>query len=187
MVLYMSEELIIKHCAPTLAGMKTGNMFICSYSDMNEMHSSVRYWNRLLTKKGVRILPLQFNNNRAMIYIYRPSRLSHDLQDKSAFRLLSERGYSMETPERCIVQLIRRISECKEFPHEIGLFLGYPPEDVCGFIEGNKQCCKFSGCLKVYGDAEKARKTFEKYKKCTSAYYKQYAKGKSIERLTVAG
>lgn len=183
----MSEELIIRHCSPTLAGIKTGNMFVCSYSNINEMRSAVRYWNRLLTKKGLRILPLQFHNNRAMIYIYRPAQLSRDLQDKSACRLLRERGYGMKTPERCIVQLMRRISECKEFPHEIGLFLGYPPEDVCGFIEGIKQNCKFSGCWKVYGDAEKAQKIFAKYKKCTNAYYKQYTKGKSVERLTVAG
>lgn len=162
-------------------------MFVCSYSNINEMRSAVRYWNRLLTKKGLRILPLQFHNNRAMIYIYRPAQLSRDLQDKSACRLLRERGYGMKTPERCIVQLMRRISECKEFPHEIGLFLGYPPEDVCGFIEGKKQNCKFSGCWKVYGDAEKAQKIFAKYKKCTNAYYKQYTKGKSVERLTVAG
>ncbi|MEE0834861.1 MAG: DUF3793 family protein, partial [Clostridia bacterium] len=39
----------------------------------------------------------------------------------------------------------------------------------------------------VYGDAEKAQKIFAKYKKCTNAYYKQYTKGKSVERLTVAG
>lgn len=80
----MSEELIIRHCSPTLAGIKTGNMFVCSYSSINEMRSAVRYWNRLLTKKGLRILPLQFHNNRAMIYIYRPAQLSRDLQDKSA-------------------------------------------------------------------------------------------------------
>ncbi len=187
MVFHMSEELIIRHCSPTLAGMKTGNMFICYYSDIHEMRSAVRYWNRLLTKKGVRILPLQFHNSRAMIYIYRPARLYHDLQDKSAFKLLREKGYIMNTPERCIIQLMRRINECEEFPHEIGLFLGYPPEDVCGFIEGKKQGCKFSGCWKVYGDEENARKTFEKYKNVTRIYYKQYAKGKSVERLTVAG
>ena len=45
-----------------------------------------------------------------------------------------------------------------EFPHEVGLFLGYPPEDVEGFIE-NKACsCKLTGYRKVYSDEEKAKK-----------------------------
>lgn len=183
----MSEELMIKHCSPTLAGMKTGNMFTCHYSDISEMRDAVRRWNKLITKKGLRVLPLRFQENRALIYVYRPSHLSRDLQDKTACRLLCERGYGMETPERCIVQLMRRMREYDEFPHEIGLFLGYPPEDVCGFIENKAKSCKCVGCWKVYGDTEKAQKIFAKYKKCTDVYTIQYARGTSIERLTVAG
>ncbi|MEE1054918.1 MAG: DUF3793 family protein [Acutalibacteraceae bacterium] len=181
----MSEELIVRYCSPTLAGMKTGNIFNCTYSDITEMRDSIRRWNKLLVKKGLRILPLRFQNNRALIYIYRPSRLSRDLRHETASRLLLELGYGMETPERCVVQLKKRLGECEEFPHEIGLFLGYPPEDVCGFIENKAGECKCVGCWKVYGDAEAARKIFAKYKKCTDVYCTQLAHGRSIERLTV--
>ncbi|MBQ7128480.1 MAG: DUF3793 family protein, partial [Clostridia bacterium] len=73
-----------------------------------------------------------------------------------------------------------------QFPHEVGLFLGYPPEDVKGFIENNAKCSKCVGCWKVYGDEEKAKKCFENYKKCTRIYKELYLKGKTIERLTVA-
>lgn len=183
----MSEELIIKHCSPTLAGMKTGNMVACHYANMDEMRNAVRRLNKQLGKKGLRFLPLRYENNRALIYVYRPSHLSRDLRDKKACHLLCKLGYRMETPERCIVQLMKRMSEYAEFPHEIGLFLGYPPEDVCGFIENRSAECKCVGCWKVYGNADVARKTFAKYKKCTDVYSAQYAKGKTIERLTVVG
>lgn len=73
-----------------------------------------------------------------------------------------------------------------EFPHEIGLFLGYPPEDVCGFIENRAGGYKCVGEWKVYGDADKAKEIFAKYRKCTEVYCAQFAQGKSIERLTVA-
>lgn len=182
----MSEELLVRHCSPTLAGMKTGNMFTCSYADINEMRGAVRCWNQKLGKKGLRFLPLQFRDNRALIYVYRPARLSRDLRDETACRILCEKGYGMGTPERCIGQLVKRMGESDEFPHEIGLFLGYPPEDVCGFIENRADGCKCVGCWKVYGDAEAAQKTFAKYKKCTDVYCEQFAKGKPIERLTVA-
>ena len=74
-----------------------------------------------------------------------------------------------------------------EFPHEVGLFLGYPPEDVEGFIENKARSCKLTGYWKVYSDEEKAKKIFAKYSKCTRVYTEQYADGKTIERLTVAG
>lgn len=183
----MSGDIIVKHCSPTLAGMKTGNMFSCSFASADEMRDSVRHWNRLLGRKGLRVLPLKFQDKRALVYVYRISHLSRDLKNDAACRLLRERGYETEIPERCIVRLIRKMEECGEFPHEIGLFLGYPPEDVYGFIKNGAQGCKLTGCWKVYGNEENARMTFAKYKKCTDSYTAQFAKGRSVDRLTVAG
>ena len=88
---------------------------------------------------------------------------------------------------KCICQLARKIRSEAEFPHEIGLFLGYPPEDVCGFMENRACNCKCIGCWKVYGDEAAAKKKFAQYKKCTRIYQDQWAKGTDIERLTVAG
>ena len=87
----------------------------------------------------------------------------------------------------CLRKLIQRFDEGGEFPHEVGLFLGYPPEDVRGFIE-HKYCgCKCVGSWKVYGDAQKAQEAFSRFDKFTRIYCEQWAQGKSIERLTVAG
>lgn len=181
----MSEETIIKHCSPTLAGLKTGNLFNCTYESRKAMTEAICAWNKKLRSKGVRVLPLRYKDGSALIYLYRPSMLSKDMENKDACRMLAERGYELGVCERCIVHLIERLSECAEFPHEIGLFLGYPPEDVCGFIENRACGCKCTGCWKVYGDREEAEKTFLRYKKCTRIYRDQWEKGKSVERLTV--
>ncbi|MBE5922143.1 MAG: DUF3793 family protein [Lachnospiraceae bacterium] len=183
----MSEEMIAQHCSPTLAGLKTGNMFGCHFANAKEMRKSIRNWNRILGKKGLCVVSLKFRNNRALIYIYRSSHLWRDLQHAIACRLLQERGYGMETPEHCVMQLKKRLEQCEEFPHEIGLFLGYPPEDVYGFIKNKAGGCKCVGTWKVYGDEIAAQKLFAKYKKCTDVFCAQLAQGKSIERLTVAG
>lgn len=182
----MSEELVIRHCSPTLAGIKTGNLFTCRFEQKEEINREIRKLNRILVKKGLRVLPLRFSGDRALIYIYRPLRLTKDLKDHTACRLLKERGYIPEDIDQCIVHLVERLKENEEFPHEIGLFLGYPPEDVCGFIEHKEEGCKCTGCWKVYGDVDAAQKEFTKFKKCTDIYCTQYAKGKTIERLTVA-
>lgn len=182
----MSEEHIIRHCAPTLAGLKTGSMFTCPYSDKKALLDTLRQLNRRLGPKGLRIIPLRFSHRKALIYLYRPNRLRNDLSDSTAIRLLEANGYRPESREGCVVQLAQRIRNQEDFPHEIGLFLGYPPEDVCGFIENGACGFKCVGCWKVYGDEAAAKKKFAQYKKCTKVYCDQWANGKAIERLTVA-
>lgn len=183
----MLEELLVKYSSPTLAGLKTGNIFLCPYSDICAMRDDLRTFNKCLYPKGIRVLPLSYKTGKALIYIYRPSMLKSDLLNSTACSLLHSIGYDTENPEICIKKLMKRLSLEEGFPHEVGLFIGYPPEDVYGFIANNAKECKCVGCWKVYGDAEKAQKTFEKYKKCTNAYCAQYAKGITIEQLAVAG
>lgn len=155
----MSEELLVRHCAPTLAGLKTANLFACPFSDGDALRRCLCCWNRRLTKKGLRILPLRFEGRRALIYVYRPARLACDLRQGAACRLLEERGYPVGgSSERCIIRLMERLRGGDRFPDEIGLFLGYPPEDVRGFIEEGAAKCKCTGCWKVYGDEELAVK-----------------------------
>lgn len=179
----MSEELIVRHCAPTLANLKTGSLFVCPITDRPSFFSSLRSLNELLVPKGLRALPLRIREYSALVYLYRPSRLKKDLEDPAAIKILQDHGYSCYG--KCLPKLIERVRASEEFPHEIGLFLGYPPEDVQGFLEHRP--CKCSGCWKVYGDENKAKKTFDLYKKCERVYCQQLARGINIKRLTVAG
>lgn len=48
----MSEELLVRYCAPTLAAMKTGNVFTCPCVDAAEIRGCIRRWNKLLVKRG---------------------------------------------------------------------------------------------------------------------------------------
>ncbi len=181
----MSEELLIRHCSPTLAGIKTANMFAMEYTSQQQVCKDIRSLNKLLVPKGLRVIPLKFSAYKALIYIYRPIKLYNDLQQSYAFNMLSGIGYKCDSINSCIAQLLNRVKSSSEFPHEIGLFLGYPPEDVKGFIENKADNYKVTGLWKVYGDEQKAQKLFLKYKKCTEVYYRQWANGKSIEKLTI--
>ena len=183
----MFEELLVRHCSPTLAGIKTGSMFTCPCADAEEIRLHLRRLNRILSKKGLRLLPLRFQKQRALVYVYRSSQLSNDLQKCTACGILRQCGYRAGTPETCLKHLIRRMNTCDEFPHEIGLFLGYPPDDVRGFIENNAKNCKYTGCWKVYGNVSDAQRLFAKYKQCTDMYCMLLAQGMSVERLTAAG
>ena len=63
----MSEDLIIKHCSPTLAGLKTANLFTCVYTVKQDVERYVRSFNRRFNCKGLKMLPLEFGKSRALI------------------------------------------------------------------------------------------------------------------------
>ena len=178
---------MIRHGAPTLAGMKTGNLFPCFFSSPQALAEELRAMNRVLVPRGLRLVPLRREKGRALLYLFRPAALSRDLAQEEVRRLLRQAGYRDLGQGACLAELRRRLGAGGDFPHEIGLFLGYPPEDVAGFVRHRGKGCKCVGCWKVYGDEQAARSIFEKYEMCSKIYFRQWQQGKSIEQLTVAG
>lgn len=181
----MSEEMLVRECAPTLAGVKTGNLFSCPYDSKALIAEDVRRINRQLVPKGLRLLPLRYSDKRVLLYLYRPAELWRDLNNDEAAEILSAAGYPGTDCDRCVVKLIQRLRANGDFPHEIGLFLSYPPEDVKGFIDNKAANFKCSGLWKVYGDENRARAMFAKFKKCTDIYCRLWEAGVGIDRLAV--
>ena len=182
----MPEKYLIDHCSPTLAGLKTANMFPISLDEGQDICDELRRLNRLLRGKGIRIVMLRRGDHNALLYLYRPDYLHRDLASPLARQILEGKGYHCGSAGRCIVQLIRHMAEDESFPHEVGLFLGYPPEDVRCFMKDSRCGVKCTGCWKAYGNEEEAKKTFSKYKKCTDVYRAELSKGKSLLQLTVS-
>ena len=181
----MSEDIIIEHCSPTMAGIKTGSLFSCEESDRDSLYRTIRRMNASLVPKGVRMIPMKYENNRALIYMYRPKKLSADLTDATAGDILSQRSYRAGSADSLVSQLRQRLNENDTFPHEIGLFLGYPPEDVDGFIKKGPKQAKLTGVWKVFTDEESAKKKFELYGKCRRVYKQAYEKHNSFDKLVV--
>ena len=182
----MSEEILVKQGAPTLAGIKTGSLFPCPCEDREALLSDIRKLNRRLSPKGLCLLPIRFLAGQALLYLYRPAGLRRDLRDAQASELLRQAGYGDESCARCVAWLACRFREGKEFPHEVGLFLSYPPQDVRGFIENHAVNYKCAGLWKVYGDEALARRLFDKFRKCTDIYCALWRAGSGIDQLAVA-
>lgn len=86
----------------------------------------------------------------------------------------------------CLARLKNRFEETDCFPHEIGLFLGYPLPDVIGFIEQGGKNCKCCGVWKVYSNEKETKALFDRFRKCTEVYRKVFARGRTLAQLTVA-
>lgn len=182
----MSEDVFVECCAPTLAGLKTGSMFSFPYPNRTEMTADLRRLNGVFAPRGLCVLPLRYRAGKALLYVFRPKELRQDLNRRAARELLTEAGYRDWSVACCLSRLRERLQSEEGFPHEIGLFLSYPPEDVRGFIENKAQNCKLTGYWKVYGDEKTARKTFEKYRKCTEAYQRSLDAGFTLSKLAVS-
>ena len=113
-------------------------------------------------------------------------RLQEDLKQEKTWELLKKCGYTCCDVKYSIAHLKERLRNLNNFPHEIGLFLDYPVEDVIGFIENKGDNFKCCGYWKVYGDESAAVKQFARYDKCRLIYTKLWNAGRSILKLTVA-
>lgn len=181
----MSEELIVTHCAPTLANMKVGNLFNCSYDCIELLYTNLTRYNRMLNSKGVYLVLLKLKNNRALIYVFRPNKLKTSLESIEVQNFLSRCGYKDFSLFGCLNTLKQRICIDEDFPHEIGIFLGYPIEDVTLFISNKGQNFKSLGHWKVYSNEAEALMTFKRFNQCTRIYKQKLKDGFSFERLVV--
>ena len=182
----MLEKMLIIHCAPTLAGIKTGNLFNCRTKSSAKLRLEVLKANRKLKNKGICLEILRIKNSSALILVYRPNLLMKDLRRTGSDDFLARFGYQNVNLQYAISRLKKRFAEQTEFPHEIGLFLGYPLKDVIGFIENGGQNSKCAGCWKVYCNETEAMKRFDQYRKCGDVYLKMFGEGHSIMKLAVA-
>lgn len=180
----MAEELIIKCCAPTLAGLKAGSIF-CVGKKWGNMGAELKECIDVLKSKGLKVRSMKGCKGQRLIYVYRPDIVRRMVEDKGCACLLKNYGYCTDSAESAVSCLLDRIRRENEFPHEIGLFLGYPREDVEGYICNKGKNYRMSGMWKVYGDKERAEKKFAAYKKCTDVYIKCYKRGSHLDKLTV--
>lgn len=178
------EKYIVEQCAPTLASLKTGTLFCVDTEEPDELLSQIGLWDCELRPKGVSITLLRLRGRRALVYMYRRTQLRRDLSETGAAELLRSLGYVSAEPEQALTRLRERLSG-EEFPHEIGLFLGYPLCDVMGFIRNRGQNSKLTGWWQVYGDAEAAELTFARFRKCRDVYARLWSAGRSVQQLTV--
>ena len=97
--------------------------------------------------------------------------------------MLADVGYPVDADvDALLSHLSVRLGE-EDFPHEIGLFLGYPPVDVEGFCRNRGQNYKLCGCWKVYGDADAAQRYFDRCNRCRASLCRRILAGAHLTEL----
>lgn len=179
----MFDELLIDHCAPTLSGLKIANMFTCTYFSQNELYDKILLWNSLLNSRRIFLKVLRYESFRAIVYVYRKNNLEEVLSNIDISNFLYNYGYKSSKISYSINLLRKRMVLNCNFPHEIGIFLGYPLKDVNSFIKNSGKNCLYAGYWKVYHNKNEAIKMFNNFTKCRLLYRNLFLGGKSVFQL----
>lgn len=154
------------HAAPTLLGVKCASLFSLSDAE-SDIRTNCDYFNHRAIARGLKTRILCSCKNRRLLLVYNEKLLAGRLLEMNVRTVLLKYGYDENfSVDKCLDRLAERITKCGEFPHEIGVFLDYPIEDVVGFIENKGENFKMCGAWKVYGSVDKAKRTFANYEKC---------------------
>lgn len=180
------EKLLMEQCAPTLAGVKPANLFRAR--GLARSRREVEEWDRKLKRLGLRVMILREypGADACVVYVFRRRWLERILREAENRNFLLELGYPTARPADALGYLNERLGSNGEYPHEIGVFLGYPLADVKGFIEHRGQNYTYCGHWKCYGDPENARRCFDRYQACINAYKRMYAQGVPMLDMVVA-
>lgn len=177
------EQLLVTHCSPTLAGLKIASLFSLDYQGETQLFSLLASWRERLEENGLTLEILRKRGGKALIYVYWRNCLNVLLKEDRIREILAACGYHGFSEGAALAELKGRIAGEECFPHEIGLFLGYPLHDVMGFIKNRGKNCCMCGYWKVYGNEYQARQTFEAYTRCRNLYQQMLQSGVSVMQL----
>lgn len=178
------EYLLAFHCTPTLAGIKCANLFSVDVEKYFNMKMDLQNLSKVFEQKGIFFKELCFCKKKILILAYNERLLEKTLNDQEHISLLKDENYPIKDGLGAILNhLSHRLKIEKDFPHEIGIFLGYPIEDVLGFKRNFGQNYKFSGYWKVYGDENYAKQLFEKYTRCRNNVCGRLNNGMLLEQI----
>ena len=160
-----------------------------SAQNRDKLLEALDFWNRELEPSGLQVRALKecSRTGAFLILVYREEWLRFILGKISVQHFLKKSGYQMQkTVDGFLKQLSNRLCLEHDFPHEIGIFLGYPLEDVVGFIENQGKNYTCSGYWKTYGDPQEAKRRFDSYRECTEVCREKYRQGTPIIQLVKA-
>lgn len=165
-------------CAPLLTGIKIANLLIVRNRNVKGVFGMF-YGSRI----SVRVI--YRSEEKTMFLLYQKEELEAYLQEnEKTMRIF---GYNEMDVEKICQELSKRyavyMEERGSFPHEIGLLLGYPVEDVLGFIENEGKNYLYAGYWKVYGNVVETMALFESYNEAKEQLIRMISQGIEIRRI----
>lgn len=120
----------------------------------------------LIARSGLAAAVLADRDDSLLLLLYRPAMVEALLQQSSVRRLLGRAGYPDDAAMAMCVKLLSQRASAGAFPHEIGIFLGYPLKDVAAFMGLCRIPFSCQGPWKIYGNPAASLDLAAAFKKC---------------------
>jgi len=158
------------HSAEVIEGVKPANLMTMHDREHTCGRNLYRLWeeyaDELLMAGGLRAHVLSDCGRRRLILLYSPVLLENLLARPNVRNFLSKAGYpAYRGAQQALEELTRRVTQ-DDFPHEIGLFLGYPLKDVAGFMGWAAIPFSSNGPWRIYGDPGRSLHLANSHKAC---------------------
>lgn len=154
------EMQIVMQCAPLIARLKLSNLLMAQNEDLGRIR-------KILRRTGISYYVLAVTQKKTAILLYNRQQLEDYLASESVHQILTDMGYGNMHLGEILFLFSKRyqnfVEGKQDFPHEMGLFLGYPVEDVIGFIENDGENCLYTGYWKVYANLSEKKALFQKF------------------------
>ena len=174
---------VVTQCAPVLKGVKISNLITMKPGGWRKIRA-------YLKKSRIICIPLYADAEKEVLFLYRYEQLERHLKNREVREFLRGCGYESFEVASVLVRLRRRYQLyagiSKEFPHELGVLLGYPVGDVQGFIDNRGENSLTSRYWKVYQNPKEAEKIFDLYDRVTEQALKEIMCGRTLSHVAVS-
>ena len=177
------NQIMIKCSAPTLCNIKPANLFFVKNQDFSE--ESFKEWKTSFFRLGFMCFRIRLSEISSAIFVCNVCWERKILEDEFIQAYLSKKGYHCRSVLDFVKEFSVRVQKNTDFPHEVGVVLGYPVEDVIEFENHQGHDCKYCGYWKCYSDVEKAKYCKWRYKNCSCICKKWYDEGYSINQIII--
>ena len=174
---------VVTQCAPVLKGVKISNLITMKPGGWHKIRA-------YLKKSRIICIPLYADAEKEVLFLYRYEQLEWHLKNREVREFLRSCGYESFEVASVLVRLRRRYQLyagiSKEFPHELGVLLGYPVGDVQGFIDNRGENSLTSRYWKVYQNPKEAEKIFDLYDRVKEQALKEIMCGRTLSHVAVS-
>jgi hypothetical protein len=154
------ETQLALQCAPLIAGLKVSNLLIIRRDKLAQLIA-------ILKSTSISCYALRDSGDKITLLLFNEAKLVSYLKQERVIKLLTGMGYR-ESSLYDILPIFREryrkyMSDKIQFPHELGVLLGYPIEDVEGFICHNGRNSMLIGYWKVYENTTAKEQLFHRF------------------------
>lgn len=163
---------LMLECSEVLAGVKPANLISLVNRKRPCGRNLYQLWQSFTNDMELRFphltfMVLQTTMHASLLLCYNRTHLEHHLSHAGIRVLLCKSGYAAEAScDALLEELYQRISQNNTFPHEIGLFIGYPTKDVAAFMGLVKLPFACQRLWKIYGNPEQSLDLAEQFRCC---------------------